>query len=71
MSDLKYQKLLQLNERLRQEEELPRIPVSEASKNLVKYIGEIPDPLPHPLKAECQPNPFTSQPPGGNCCVIL
>lgn len=35
MSELKLQKLMQLNERLKLEEELPRVKVSEASKAYV------------------------------------
>lgn len=38
MSELKLQKLLAINERLKQEENLERIPVSKASKKYVVYI---------------------------------
>ncbi|KAJ3120768.1 hypothetical protein HK098_004248 [Nowakowskiella sp. JEL0407] len=70
MSELKLQKLLQLNERLRQEEELPRIKVSEASKALVTYVTSTPDPLTQPTRPEFEDNPFTKKAKSGGCIVL-
>ncbi|KAJ3006532.1 hypothetical protein HKX48_009598 [Thoreauomyces humboldtii] len=67
MSELKLQKLLTLNERLKMEEELPRVKVSEASKVLVTFMTSTPEPLTS-LKPE--ENPFTQKPGGGGCMVL-
>ncbi|KAI8848491.1 hypothetical protein BC829DRAFT_443812 [Chytridium lagenaria] len=62
MSELKYQKLLQFNERLKQEDELPRIKVSEASKALLTFVTSTPDPLTQPTRPEFADNQFTKKP---------
>ncbi|KAJ3194063.1 hypothetical protein HK101_003568 [Irineochytrium annulatum] len=62
MSELKYQKLLQFNERLKQEDELPRIKVSEASKAMLTFVTSTPDPLTQPTRPEfVAENQFTKK----------
>ncbi|TPX70164.1 hypothetical protein SpCBS45565_g01948 [Spizellomyces sp. 'palustris'] len=68
MSELKLQKLIALNERLRQDEELPRVKVSEASKALVTFVTSTSEPLTSNLKPE--ENPFTRKPKGGGCTIL-
>ncbi|KAI9017022.1 hypothetical protein BC832DRAFT_543417 [Gaertneriomyces semiglobifer] len=68
MSELKLQKLLALNERLRQEEELNRVKVSEASKSLMTFITSTSDPLTSNLKPE--ENPFTKKQKSGGCTIL-
>ncbi|KAJ3089749.1 hypothetical protein HK102_005583 [Quaeritorhiza haematococci] len=70
MSELKLQKLLQLNERLRQEEALPRIKVSEASKVLVSYVTSTADPLTQPTLPQFADNPFTKKVGGAKCTIL-
>ncbi|KAJ3381367.1 hypothetical protein HDU92_005356 [Lobulomyces angularis] len=70
MSELKLQKLLQLNERLKQEEELPRIKVSETSKVLSTFVTSTPDPLTQPTRPEFGDNPFIKKQ-GGKGCVVV
>ncbi|TPX42998.1 hypothetical protein SeMB42_g04904 [Synchytrium endobioticum] len=43
MSEIKLKKLLELNQRLKETLDLPRIPVSEASTSLIKYITSTKD----------------------------
>ncbi|KAI8609105.1 hypothetical protein BC830DRAFT_1152335 [Chytriomyces sp. MP71] len=70
MSELKYQKLVQLNDRLKLEDELPRVKVSEAAKTMIQYVLNTPDPLTNPTKPEfVAENNFTKQAKGG--CVIV
>ncbi|KAJ3409472.1 hypothetical protein HDV05_004435 [Chytridiales sp. JEL 0842] len=62
MSEVKYQKLLQFNERLKQEDELPRIKVSEAAKAMITFITSTPDPLTQPNRPEfVNENHFTKK----------
>ncbi|KAI8591288.1 hypothetical protein HDU87_007188 [Geranomyces variabilis] len=68
MSELKLQKLLALNDRLKLDEELPRVKVSEASKALMTFITATSEPLTANLKPE--DNPFTRKPKGGGCTVL-
>ncbi|KAI9096420.1 hypothetical protein DFS34DRAFT_622679 [Phlyctochytrium arcticum] len=68
MSELKLQKLLALNERLKQDEELPRVKMSEASKSLCTYVTSTSEPLTANLKPE--ENPFTRKPKGGGCTIL-
>ncbi|KAI3630033.1 hypothetical protein MIR68_008543 [Amoeboaphelidium protococcarum] len=66
MSELKLQKLLNINERLKQEEALERIPVSKASKNLVDYTKSMQDPLVKPSVE----NPFSKKSSNGGCIIL-
>ncbi|RKP02132.1 hypothetical protein CXG81DRAFT_25217 [Caulochytrium protostelioides] len=68
MTELKLQKLLALNERLRQEEEFPRVRVSEASKALVSFVTSTEDPLSDPGRIE--DNPFTKKTSKGGCTIL-
>ncbi|KAJ3313508.1 hypothetical protein HDU93_004893 [Gonapodya sp. JEL0774] len=69
MTEAKLQKVLQLSERLKAEEALPRVKVSEASKALVAYIKATPDPLVTPERPEFADNPYTKTKKSG--CNIL
>ncbi|EPZ33274.1 G-protein gamma subunit [Rozella allomycis CSF55] len=65
MSELKLQKLIQLNQRLKEELDMPRIPVSEAALALRKYTESTTDPL---VKGGGD-NPFLKKPSVG-CSLI-
>ncbi len=66
MSELKLQKLLNVNERLRQEEALERVYVSKASRGLLDYTRSVHDPLIKPI-AE---NPFSKKTSARACCFF-
>lgn len=68
MSEAKLQKLLSINERLRAEESLPRIKVSEASQELVSYVKNTQDPLVEP--SETVENPFTKRSRKIQCTIL-
>ena len=57
-----------MNERLKQEEDLPRIKTSEASKSLINYVNQTQDPLTTNLKPE--ENPFTKKQKAGICIIL-
>lgn len=68
MSELKLQKLVQVIDRLRQEEELPRVKVSQASQALLTYIKGLGDPLTQPQAFP--DNPFIKKAKGGGCEIL-
>ncbi|KAI9337161.1 hypothetical protein DFJ73DRAFT_849489 [Zopfochytrium polystomum] len=71
MSELKYQKLLQLNERLKLEDELPRVKVSEAAKAMIQFVTTTPDPITQPNKPEfVAENQFTKKQSKGGCNIL-
>eukprot|EP01134_Creolimax_fragrantissima_P006399 CFRG6399T1 len=71
MSDVRIQRLEAANERLRQELELPRIKVSEASEQLKKFCSETKDPLVPSVwgKLDDKENPYAKK--SGGTCVLL
>eukprot|EP00121_Abeoforma_whisleri_P005890 Awhi_evm1s5341 len=68
MSDQRLQRLQQQNERLKAELELPRIPASEASKDIIQFTKTNfnKDPLVSPGKDKN--NPYEKK--GGPCSLI-
>ncbi|KAI9473393.1 MAG: G-protein gamma-like domain-containing protein [Benjaminiella poitrasii] len=77
ISEAKLKRILEYNERLKEQLELPRIPVSEASSSLVEYCTVTKDPLlPSiwgPVKKE--EDPFTPAMKGNGgtsgCCIMM
>ncbi|KAH8550681.1 G-protein gamma subunit [Umbelopsis sp. PMI_123] len=73
LSEAKLKRILEYNERQKQQLDIPRVAVSEASKSLIAYCKEVRDPLvpsvwgPVP-KSE---DPFTSSSTKNGCCTIL
>lgn len=68
MSELKYQKLVQVIERLKKEEELPRVKVSQASQSLIGFIKSTGDPLTQPQAFP--DNPLIKKPSSGGCNIL-
>ncbi|ORY33105.1 G-protein gamma-like domain-containing protein [Naematelia encephala] len=71
MAELKLRRLTEHNQRLREDLARPRVRVSEASNNLIKYSTSTKDPmLPHlwgaPGKGE---DPYSPVEKG--CCIIM
>lgn len=66
MSEIKLQKLMAINEKLRQEELLERIPISKASQTLLEYTRSLSDPLVKPTSE----NPFNKKASNGRCVLI-
>ncbi|KAI8881112.1 hypothetical protein K501DRAFT_253871 [Backusella circina FSU 941] len=78
ISETKLKRLLEYNERLQSQFELPRIPVSEASASLIEYCNATKDPLiPSiwgPVSKEEDPfAPAAGGSKGGEsgCCVVM
>ncbi|KAG2182847.1 hypothetical protein INT44_005828 [Umbelopsis vinacea] len=73
LSEAKLKRIIEYNERQKQQLDIPRIAVSEASKGLISYCKEVHDPLvpsvwgPIP-KTE---DPFTSSSTKSGCCIIM
>ncbi|CAO3649851.1 unnamed protein product [Mucor fragilis] len=77
ISEAKLKRILEYNERLKEQLELPRIPVSEASASLVEYCNATRDPLiPSlwgPVSKEEDPFAPAAGGSGGStgCCVVM
>ncbi|KAI8085767.1 G-protein gamma-like domain-containing protein [Gilbertella persicaria] len=76
ISEAKLKRILEYNERLQEQLELPRIPVSEASKSLVDYCNNTRDPLiPSiwgPISKDEDPfAPVAGGSGTGGCCVVM
>ncbi|GAA5802959.1 G-protein gamma-like domain-containing protein [Helicostylum pulchrum] len=77
ISEAKLKRILEYNERLREQLELPRIPVSEASASLITYCNSTKDALiPSiwgPVSKEEDPFAPTAGGSGGSsgCCVVM
>ncbi|GAB5592154.1 hypothetical protein Unana1_07054 [Umbelopsis nana] len=73
LSEAKLKRIVEYNIRLKQQLDIPRVTISEASKSLISYCKEIRDPLvpsvwgPIP-KSE---DPFTSSTTKTGCCTIM
>ncbi|KAG2192371.1 G-protein gamma-like domain-containing protein [Mucor mucedo] len=77
ISEAKLKRILEYNERLREQLELPRIPVSEASASLITYCNSTKDPLIPSLwgPVSKEEDPFAPAA-GGNgrtsgCCIVM
>ncbi|KAI6005862.1 hypothetical protein PISMIDRAFT_670074 [Pisolithus microcarpus 441] len=73
MSELRYRRLLEHNQRLREDLARPRIRVSEASASLIRYCKTTKDPLVPSVWGPVQKaeDPYALQGSRGiNCCSI-
>ncbi|KAI9190843.1 G-protein gamma-like domain-containing protein [Polychytrium aggregatum] len=72
MSELKLKKLVEHNQRLKEQLDLPRIPVSEASQQLIKYVKETKDFLLPTIwgPVDKKDDPY-SAPNGGCACSVM
>ncbi|KAF9583275.1 hypothetical protein BGW38_009853 [Lunasporangiospora selenospora] len=68
VSDIKLKRFLEHNQRLKEQLDLNRISVSEASESLIKYVTLTKDSLLPTLWGTPQPDPFSKQSTG--CCKI-
>ncbi|EGF83393.1 hypothetical protein BATDEDRAFT_85889 [Batrachochytrium dendrobatidis JAM81] len=71
MSELKLRKLMEHTQRLKEQLDLPRIKVSEASQTLIQYVTTTKD---HLLPSvwglvDKKEDPFQTG--GGSCCIVL
>ncbi|CEP11466.1 hypothetical protein [Parasitella parasitica] len=77
ISETKLKRILEYNERLKEQLELPRIPVSEASASLIEYSNSTKDPLlPSiwgPVSKEDDPfAPAAGKSSGSSgCCIVM
>ncbi|KAI9361742.1 G-protein gamma-like domain-containing protein [Pilaira anomala] len=77
ISEAKLKRILEYNERLREQLDLPRIPVSEASTSLITYCNSTKDPLIPSIwgPVSKEEDPFVPSAGtagrGGGCCVVM
>ncbi|ORY99492.1 G-protein gamma-like domain-containing protein [Lobosporangium transversale] len=69
MSDLKLRRFLEQNQRLKEQLDMNRIPVSEASQSLIKFVTSTKDSLLPSLWGNAASDPFSKQSTG--CCTIF
>ncbi|KAI8357624.1 G-protein gamma-like domain-containing protein [Mortierella sp. GBAus27b] len=68
VSELKLRRFMEHNQRLREQLNMPRIAVSEASRSLIHYVTESRDPLLPMIWGHSGPDPFAKQ--SSKCCII-
>ncbi|GJJ74745.1 guanine nucleotide-binding protein subunit gamma, other [Entomortierella parvispora] len=68
VSDLKLRRFLEHNQRLREQLEMRRIPVSEAGRGLIQYVTNTRDGLLPTVWGPPDPDPFVN--PSKGCCTI-
>ncbi|KAG0222880.1 G-protein gamma-like domain-containing protein [Mortierella sp. GBAus27b] len=68
MSDAKLRRVLESNKRLKEQLEMRRISVSEASQNLIKFVTNTKDSFLPTLWGNAAADPFSKQSSG--CCII-
>ncbi|KAI8343309.1 G-protein gamma-like domain-containing protein [Chlamydoabsidia padenii] len=71
LAELKLRRLLIHNQNLKTQLELPRLPVSEASKSLIEFCSSTPDPLIPSLWGPVKEDPFTPLKGKWSCCVMM
>ncbi|KAI9320965.1 G-protein gamma-like domain-containing protein [Dichotomocladium elegans] len=69
VSEAKLKKILELNDKLKEQLEIPRIPVSEASRSLIEYCKANPDVMVPTAGGTRNPDPFAE--PVGECACRL
>ncbi|KAI8930175.1 G-protein gamma-like domain-containing protein [Entophlyctis helioformis] len=71
MSELKLRKLMEHTQRLKEQLDLPRIKVSEASQTLIRYVTSTKDFLLPSVwgPVDKKEDPFQTS--GGACCTVL
>ncbi|OBT63556.1 hypothetical protein VE03_06998 [Pseudogymnoascus sp. 23342-1-I1] len=72
MADLKLRRLTELNNRLREDLERERIPVSQAARSIIAYTNTTRDFMVPSVwgPVDKKDDPYTPQPSGG-CCVVM
>ncbi|KAI9293873.1 guanine nucleotide-binding protein subunit gamma [Neoconidiobolus thromboides FSU 785] len=70
LSEQKLKKLIENNRNLRQQLDLPRIPVSEASQSLIKYATTTPDYLIPQIWGSAPVDPFNPNK-ATSCCTVM
>ncbi|KAI8381143.1 G-protein gamma subunit [Radiomyces spectabilis] len=72
ISEAKLKRLLDYNQRLREQLDVPRIPVSEASASLIEYCKTTRDPLVPSVwgHVDGKDDPFAPTS-GGGCCSVM
>ncbi|KAF9115704.1 hypothetical protein BGX27_006810 [Mortierella sp. AM989] len=68
VSDVKLKRFLEHNQRLKEQLEMRRISVSEASQSLIKFVTSTKDSLLPTLWGNAPSDPFSKQTTG--CCII-
>ncbi|KAJ1736823.1 Guanine nucleotide-binding protein subunit gamma [Coemansia sp. Benny D160-2] len=71
MSEHKYRKIVEHNRRLKEQLELPRIPVSQACESLTSYMQSTKDYLLPSIWGPPPQDPFASQTGGGCGCSVM
>ncbi|KAJ1932601.1 G-protein gamma subunit [Linderina pennispora] len=71
MSEHKLRKLIEYNNRLKEQLELQRIPVSHASQSLISYTQNTKDYLLPSLWGPPPQDPFATQASGGCGCSVM
>ncbi|KAI8381238.1 G-protein gamma-like domain-containing protein [Radiomyces spectabilis] len=70
VSETKLRKILELNDKLKEQLEIPRIPVSEASRSLIEYCQTNRDLMIPSVWGSRNPDPF-AEPAGGCGCSMM
>ncbi|KAK9703757.1 Guanine nucleotide-binding protein subunit gamma [Basidiobolus ranarum] len=71
MSEQKLKKMLEQNNRLREQLDLPRVPVSQASQMLIKYVSTTRDYLvPSVWGTPGANDPFVNKSSGCECTIL-
>eukprot|EP00842_Homolaphlyctis_polyrhiza_P000621 jgi/Hompol1/155/HPOL_003887-RA len=70
MSELKLRKLMEHTQRLKEQLDLPRIKVSEASQTLIKYVTTTKDYLIPSVWGAVDKKEDPFQAGGGGCCTV-
>jgi len=72
MADLKYRRLAELNSRLKEDLDRPRVRVSEASLSLINYCNNTRDFMVPSVwgQVDKREDPYAPQQSGG-CCVVM
>ncbi|CAO3680855.1 hypothetical protein G6F70_002446 [Rhizopus microsporus] len=77
ISEAKLKRILEYNERLKEQLDLPRIPVSEAASSLIDYCNSTKDPLLPSIwgPVDKEHDPFAPAAGGNktssNCCIVM
>ncbi|KAF7720787.1 hypothetical protein EC973_006081 [Apophysomyces ossiformis] len=70
VSEAKLRKLMELNDKLKEQLEIPRIPVSEASRSLIEYCQTNRDMMVPSVWGNRSADPF-AEPTGGCNCLLM
>ncbi|KAI8990054.1 G-protein gamma subunit [Pilobolus umbonatus] len=72
VSETKLRKLVEMNNKLKEQLNLPRIPISEASRSIIDYCQATNDLMLPSVWGNRHPDPFTEPANGcGGSCVVM